>query len=195
MTKASSWLSLIHSGCFCLLKEKPVRKPAFFPPVFVAWLLSKTSYVSTCSKNNVSYTEFGFVDILVYLSVLDWVGFLSGTDTWSSPISTKVSWSALLFSCSYPSGLWTIYILIFESPQLLTIMFSIFSFCFRFLSSDIMDLAVMQIFSRITLLYRASNKASLINFSWSCVPFDSVKAKFSRTYLIFDFFIFQDPSI
>lgn len=67
---------LIQNGAFYLLWEKPVQKPTFFPPqVFVAWQLSKTSYIFTCSKSNLSYLELGFVGILVCLLVLDWVGF------------------------------------------------------------------------------------------------------------------------
>lgn len=57
--------------------------------------------------------------------------------------------------------------------------------CFLLLPSDIKGLTMLQSFSRITLLYRISNEAPLINFALSCVPFDTVKTFFFQNLFNF----------
>lgn len=113
--------------------------------------------------------------------VVVWVFFSHG-GTWGSHMSIRQRFFGVhyYFHVHNILGLFTFCSFNYSAYQQLRFLFS-----FLVIPSDIMGLAMLQSFTKITLLYRISNKSSLINFAWSCVPFDIVKSLFSKIYLIF----------
>lgn len=101
-------LSIFYGKSLC-------RSQLFLPPqVFVAWLLSKTWYVSTSSKSSLSYTELGFVGILVGILVgWFWIelGFLRYRYLKQSYLNQGFLESVVMFMFI---PFWTTGILIFE---------------------------------------------------------------------------------